>query len=251
MDEKAGGGIRTFALNDAWKWKGDVSLPQTRRFLNQEEEEEEEGEAENANNQQGADGEMEEQEENQPAEEEEDESQEEVQQDNNADQEQDEDLDEEDAKEEEQHNYAQQTEGGGRGDDEQAFDDYAAARDDDDYQTVRVYDDFYLFQEDPQPISLYPITAREILGYFIASLCLCVCATSGIGGGGIIVPIYVLVTGLPLKIAVPIGAVTVLGGSLGSTLVNLTRRHPLADRPLIDWDLGSSRLLRMNLTARH
>ena len=38
------------------------------------------------------------------------------------------------------------------------------------------------------------------------------------------------------KVAIPIGAVTVLGGALSSTMINLQRRHPLADRPLIDWD---------------
>jgi uncharacterized membrane protein YfcA len=39
------------------------------------------------------------------------------------------------------------------------------------------------------------------------------------------------------KVAIPIGAATVLGGSIESTLVNFSRRHPLADRPTIDWDL--------------
>lgn len=34
-----------------------------------------------------------------------------------------------------------------------------------------------------------------------------------------------------------VGAVTVLGGSVASTIVNGRRRHPLADRPIIDWDL--------------
>lgn len=38
------------------------------------------------------------------------------------------------------------------------------------------------------------------------------------------------------KVAIPIGAVTVLGGALSSTCINMQRRHPLADRPLIDWD---------------
>ena len=38
------------------------------------------------------------------------------------------------------------------------------------------------------------------------------------------------------KVAIPIGAVTVLGGALSSTIINWQRRHPLADRPIIDWD---------------
>lgn len=43
--------------------------------------------------------------------------------------------------------------------------------------------------------------------------------------------------GLSPRVAIPIGAVTVLGGALASTTINLKRRHPLADRPIIDWDL--------------
>ena len=49
--------------------------------------------------------------------------------------------------------------------------------------------------------------------------------------------VYILVAGLTPKMAIPLGAVTVLGGSVASTFVNGRRRHPLADRPIIDWDL--------------
>lgn len=43
--------------------------------------------------------------------------------------------------------------------------------------------------------------------------------------------------GLPPKVAIPVGSATVLGGAIASTFLNFQRRHPLADRPLIDWDL--------------
>ncbi|GAX25508.1 hypothetical protein FisN_12Lh044 [Fistulifera solaris] len=111
------------------------------------------------------------------------------------------------------------------------FDDGIADADDDNY------DDFYAFIDDPGPPQLYPLTSRYILGLSVASMALTLGATGGIGGGGVVVPVYILVMGLPLKVAVPIGAVTLLGASLGCTLLNWTRRHPLADRPLIDWDL--------------
>ena len=41
----------------------------------------------------------------------------------------------------------------------------------------------------------------------------------------------------PPRIAIPLGSVTVFGGSLAALALNLRRRHPLADRPIIDWDL--------------
>ena len=98
-------------------------------------------------------------------------------------------------------------------------------------------DDFYAFPEGPRPPTLLPLTEREVIGYAMTSMAITLGASGGIGGGGILVPIFILVIGLPLKVAVPCGAVTVLGGSMASTLVNLGRRHPLADRPVIDWDL--------------
>jgi hypothetical protein len=100
-----------------------------------------------------------------------------------------------------------------------------------------MYDDFYAYIDDWKPPKLMPMTTRKLIGYGIIALASTLGASGGIGGGGIVVPVYILVMALPLKVAVPVGAATVLGGAVGSTLVNLLRRHPLADRPLIDWDL--------------
>lgn len=37
--------------------------------------------------------------------------------------------------------------------------------------------------------------------------------------------------------AIPLSNITVFGGALANMLLNFKKRHPLADRPLIDWDL--------------
>ena len=60
----------------------------------------------------------------------------------------------------------------------------------------------------------------------------------GIGGGGVFVPTYILVSGLSAHFAIPLSKVTVLGGALGSYLVNGRQRHPLTDRPLIYYDVA-------------
>ena len=103
---------------------------------------------------------------------------------------------------------------------------------DDDY-----IDDFYAFQEDPGPPTLLPITGPEAVGFLLASMGATLAAGGGIGGGGIFVPVYIIVMQLPPRIAIPLSAVTVMGGALASTLVNSQRRHPIADRPIIDWDI--------------
>ena len=103
-------------------------------------------------------------------------------------------------------------------------------------QHQQTYDDFYNFEKSKTP-TLLPLETSTIISFIVAALALSLGASSGTGGGGTIVPIYILIAKLPIQVAIPIGAVTVLGGALASTCFNLRRRHPLADRVLIDWDL--------------
>jgi hypothetical protein len=71
----------------------------------------------------------------------------------------------------------------------------------------------------------------------LASLAVTLGSSGGIGGGGLVIPCYILAIGLNPKQAFPLGSVTALGGSLAGLMLNVRRRHPLADRPIIDWDL--------------
>lgn len=50
-------------------------------------------------------------------------------------------------------------------------------------------------------------------------------------------PVYILILGFLPKHAIPLSNVTVFGGAIANTLRNARKRHPTADRPLIDWDL--------------
>jgi uncharacterized membrane protein YfcA len=171
--------------------------------------------------------------------EDEDQQQEEDQQEEN---EQEDEQEGENEEEEEEENEQQQDENEDQqqnrayGDD--FFDDFI--QDDlvmDDDSTKYMDDDFYLFEKRMPRPSVLPLTGRTVVGFFIAALATSLGSTGGVGGGGAVVPIYILVLGLPIQVAIPIGAVTVLGGALASTSLNWWRRHPLADRPLIDWDL--------------
>eukprot|EP00574_Skeletonema_japonicum_P003867 CAMPEP_0201723484 /NCGR_PEP_ID=MMETSP0593-20130828/7533_1 /ASSEMBLY_ACC=CAM_ASM_000672 /TAXON_ID=267983 /ORGANISM="Skeletonema japonicum, Strain CCMP2506" /LENGTH=559 /DNA_ID=CAMNT_0048214605 /DNA_START=62 /DNA_END=1741 /DNA_ORIENTATION=- len=84
---------------------------------------------------------------------------------------------------------------------------------------------------------LFPLKAEDFIGFFLAALGLILAAGGGIGGGGILVPIYILVLGFMPKHAIPLSNVTVFGGAVANTIRNVRQRHPHADRPLIDWDL--------------
>ena len=211
----------------------------------QEEQEDEVNEEDNADEAEEEDAEEDQEEENDR-----DEEQEEDDRDNEAEEEQNEEQNDED-------NAADEEEQGGDNDEENDqqqdeenehenqepghddfFDDDIDQFDDDSYNAREKYvDDFYAFIGDPQPPKLLPFTGRTTVGYLIVAIALTLGASGGIGGGGVVVPVYLLVMGLSPQVAIPIGAVTVLGGALSSTMINFSRRHPLADRPIIDWDL--------------
>lgn len=93
----------------------------------------------------------------------------------------------------------------------------------------------FTFEEEHAP--LLPLTSTDYTGFLCATLGLMVAAGGGIGGGGILVPIYILVMGFSPKHAIPLSNITVFGGALANTFLNTQKRHPLADRPLVDWDL--------------
>jgi len=84
----------------------------------------------------------------------------------------------------------------------------------------------------------YAMTLRDCIGLSAATVGLILAAGGGIGGGGILVPIYILIMDYPVKIAIPLSSVTVLGGAISNNILNARKHHPEFEaRSLIDWDL--------------
>ncbi len=98
-------------------------------------------------------------------------------------------------------------------------------------------EDHHLKDERFHHKELFPLDISDKLGLLLASLGLMIAAGGGIGGGGMLVPIYALVMKFHTKTAIPLSNVTVLGGAMANFLFNVGRRHPIADRPQVDWDL--------------
>ncbi|CAN0143504.1 unnamed protein product, partial [Ectocarpus sp. 12 AP-2014] len=84
---------------------------------------------------------------------------------------------------------------------------------------------------------LLPPNKWDVATVILASFGLMIAAAGGIGGGGILVPIFILVLRFGPKYAVPLSNITIFGGAITNTFLNMKKRHPLADRPLVDWDL--------------
>ena len=62
---------------------------------------------------------------------------------------------------------------------------------------------------------------------------------AGIGGGGLFVPIMMLLVDFPTSYAIPTSKAIIFGGSLAVTLFNLNKRHPYYERPLINYNVAS------------
>ena len=84
---------------------------------------------------------------------------------------------------------------------------------------------------------IFPLDTSDYIGTFLIIIGLMIAASGGIGGGGIIVPLLILVFGFSPKRAIPLSNFTILGSSLTNMIMNLSKRHPHTDRPLIDWNL--------------
>jgi uncharacterized membrane protein YfcA len=84
---------------------------------------------------------------------------------------------------------------------------------------------------------LFPLNSSDYIGTTLCIVGLMIAASGGIGGGGILVPLLILVFGFSPKLAIPLSNFTILGSSLTNFIMNLQKRHPDVDRPLVDWDL--------------
>mmetsp|Transcript_7424 Transcript_7424/g.16833 ORF Transcript_7424/g.16833 Transcript_7424/m.16833 type:complete len:511 (-) Transcript_7424:177-1709(-) len=96
-----------------------------------------------------------------------------------------------------------------------------------------------LLDEDQALPPIFPFRwPQDYLGFGCAILGLLLAAGGGIGGGGILVPTYILVLEFPVKHAIPLASVTVLGGAIANNALNIRKVHPdHPERPAIDWDL--------------
>lgn len=96
---------------------------------------------------------------------------------------------------------------------------------------------YSLLDEDEAIPTLFPFRTVDYIGFFCAVAGLVLAAGAGIGGGGILVPIFILIFEFPVKHSIPLASVTVLGGALANNLLNARKKHADGFRPLIDWDL--------------
>ena len=78
---------------------------------------------------------------------------------------------------------------------------------------------------------------RDVAGFLCLYISCSISAAGGIGGGGLNVPIFLVVFGYSYKTAVVFSLCTVLGNYSSQIFLNWRKRHPADNRrPLIYWD---------------
>ena len=85
---------------------------------------------------------------------------------------------------------------------------------------------------------LLPLGQSDMYGFSLISLSSALAAGAGIGGGGMLVPILILIVGFEPHDATPLSNVAILGGSLANLYSNAPRRHPIRDKPLISYEVA-------------
>lgn len=79
---------------------------------------------------------------------------------------------------------------------------------------------------------------RIVLGTVIGFLGAALGSVGGVGGGGIFVPMLILVIGFDPKSSIAVSKCMITGAALASVYYNLKLRHPTLDLPIIDYNLA-------------
>lgn len=86
--------------------------------------------------------------------------------------------------------------------------------------------------------SLFPMKQIEIWGTFVLTITIALCIISGIGGGGVVLPLLMIFFNLPTKTAVAVSGVKTLLGGLVRYHTILNERHPEKDAVSLDYSMS-------------
>ena len=85
--------------------------------------------------------------------------------------------------------------------------------------------------------NIFPIQGIEIGGTVVLTILMAMAVMSGIGGGGIIVPLLMIFYSLETKAAVAVSGFTILTGSITRYITTYNERHPNKDAVCIDYGI--------------
>lgn len=86
---------------------------------------------------------------------------------------------------------------------------------------------------------LWPMVGADVEAMILAFFATALAASGGIGGGGLLVPLFILVEDFEADLASPLSSATITGGAIVGYFLYCFRWHPLypaVQRPLIDYE---------------
>ncbi|KAF4044218.1 Sulfite exporter TauE/SafE [Phytophthora infestans] len=85
----------------------------------------------------------------------------------------------------------------------------------------------------------HPFTWKDIVATIIALVSTALGSGCGVGGGGLLVPMYIFFYGLSPKHAIPLSKATIFGNAVSAYFFNFNRKHPMnAKLPLINYQVA-------------
>ncbi|KAK5575921.1 hypothetical protein RB653_007056 [Dictyostelium firmibasis] len=82
------------------------------------------------------------------------------------------------------------------------------------------------------------ISSLDIVGFILLFIGCALSSGGGVGGGGIYIPILILVSKWDPKTAIPLSNCLVAGCALANFIQNFPRRHPFSNKHLIDYSVA-------------
>ena len=86
-------------------------------------------------------------------------------------------------------------------------------------------------------MTIFPIYFSEFVGIIVIPMLLALANVSGIGGGGLIIPITMALFMFTTKEAIAISGFTILMGSVARFIATSHHRHPEKDAVIIDYGI--------------
>lgn len=85
-----------------------------------------------------------------------------------------------------------------------------------------------------------PFSVNDLAGTLVAFFSTAVGSGCGIGGGGLMVPLFIFVMGLNPKLAIPLSKASIFGNAIAIYLFNFNRRHPSHPKvPIINYAVAA------------
>ena len=86
---------------------------------------------------------------------------------------------------------------------------------------------------------VFPIHTSEMVGTIVLTILMALAVMSGIGGGGIIVSLFMEFYKLNTREAIAVTGFTILMGSLTRFIMTINKRHPEKNATVIDYSLAN------------